>query len=68
MDAAWAQVWVAAGIGVLQCGLIWYGLRVMGKASDQREQQLAENRTMMATLTEQTAALRELLHRSEPHP
>lgn len=63
MDAAWAQVWVAAGIGLLQCGIIWYGIRMMSRASDQREQQLAENRTMMATLVEQTAALRELLVR-----
>ncbi len=71
MDAAWARVWVAAGIGLLQCAIIWHGIRMMSKASDQREQQLAENRKVMETLgqqtetsAQQTAALRELLIRS----
>ena len=48
---------MAAGIGLLQCGIIWYGIRLMGKASDQREQQLAENRTVMETLGQQNEAL-----------
>lgn len=40
----------------------------MNKASDQRRQQLEENRTMMAALAQQTQALQELLQpqRSQP--
>ena len=35
-----AQVWVSAGVGLLQCALIGWGLRRMGKASDERNREL----------------------------
>ena len=36
MTAEWAQVWVSAGIGLLQCGLIGWGLSLMGQSNTER--------------------------------
>ncbi len=40
MTPEWAQVLVAAGVGVLRCGLIYWGLSQMRIASRQRDRQL----------------------------
>lgn len=68
MDAAWAQVyavWAQAFVGLLQTALIGWGLYMMQQASAERSNQMAD---ISRALTQQTAALAELLKRSEPHP
>ena len=49
---------VAAVVGLGQCGLIWYGIRQMGKATDQRDkredQRHAEAMRALEVLIERT--------------
>ena len=52
--AAWAQVFATLVVGLVQCGLIAWGLRLMGKASDARNRQLD---AMEAAQREQSEAL-----------
>ncbi len=63
-----AQVWVSAGVGVVQCGLIGWGLWRVGKASDDRNRQLDQQAETLAqvgqTLGRQNEVLAELLCRS----
>ena len=53
----WAQVVATAGVGLLQCGLIAWGLRQMGRASEERSRQLD---IMEANQREQGQALRQV--------
>ena len=68
--AMWAQVWVTAGVGVLQCLLIAGGLWMMklsgerrDRALDQQEQRLEQQGK---ALERQGEVLAELLRRSNP--
>ena len=57
ITAMWAQVAATAGVGLLQCGLIAWGLRQMGRASDERNRQLD---IMEANQRDQGQALRQV--------
>ena len=70
--AAWAQVWVTAGVGLGQLLLIAWGLRQMGKASQDRNRQLdmmeaaqrKQTDAMTQAFTQQGEVLAELLRRT----
>lgn len=82
MDAAWAQVyavWAQVVVGLLQTGLIGWGLYMMQQASNQRNRQLDQHGQALdqqgqaltdigQALRDQGLALQELLRRSEPQP
>lgn len=57
ITAMWAQVMATAGVGLLQCGLIAWGLHQMGRASEERNRQLD---IMEANQREQGQALRQV--------
>ena len=40
ISAMWAQVWVTAGVGLLQCALIAGGLWMMKLSGERRDRQL----------------------------
>ena len=61
MNPAWAQVWVAAGVGLLQCGILWYGIKMMGAASEQRNRQLDQQGQALQDIG---LGIQELLRRS----
>ena len=79
MTAEWAQVWVSAGIGLLQCGLIGWGLSLMRQSNTERRastemlqantEVLRANAEMLRgvaeTLNTHADALRRLLERTE---
>ena len=63
-----AGVWIAAGtliVGLAQCALIWYGIRMMRRAADARDRGLENQRAAddqrhaeaMAALADQRRAL-----------
>ena len=66
--AAWAQVFATLVVGLVQCGLIAWGLRQMGRASEDRNRQLdimeAAQRRQGDALERQGEVLAELLRRS----
>ena len=68
ITAMWAQVLATAGVGLLQCALIGWGLRQMGRASEERNRQLdimeANQREMGQALRQQGEVLAELLRRT----
>ena len=61
---------VALVVGAGQCGLIFWGLRQMSKASEIRNKQVDDQgealREMGNALREQSAGIRELLERTGP--
>ena len=59
--AMWAQVWVTAGVGLLQCGLIAGGLWMMKRSGERRDRQLD---IMEAAQHRQGDVLAELLRRT----
>ena len=56
-----AQVFATLVVGGAQCGLIWWGLKQMGQASDQRDRQLDQQDE---ALRQQGQVLAELLRRT----
>ena len=64
------QVWVTAGVGLLQCALIGWGLWRMGVASKERNRQLDQQGEVLAgvgqALARQGEVLGELLRREQP--
>ena len=56
-----AQVFAMLVVGGAQCGLIWWGLKQMGQASDQRNRQLDQQDE---ALRQQGQVLAELLRRT----
>ena len=67
--------WTSGGlvIGLAQCGLIFYGLRLMSQGSAERTAQLTaqhdETMTAMKTQREESmTALTELIRRTAPRP
>lgn len=56
-------LWLDAGLGLLQSGLIAWGLWLMTRAGRRRDRELD---THTATLEAHTEALRELLRRTAP--
>ena len=70
--AMWAQVWVTAGVGLLQCALIGGGLWLMSQTGKRRDRQLdmmeaaqREQAERLGTALErQGQALAELLRRT----
>ena len=80
MDPQWTMAYTSIAqivVGLFQCVLIWYGLRLMAKASAQRDRQLDElgrvltqrDRQLDAqseALTEVARGIRELLQQSQP--
>ena len=56
-----AQVFATLVVGGAQCGLIWWGLKQMGQASDQRTRQLDQQDE---ALHQQGQVLAELLRRT----
>lgn len=69
ISAMWAQVWVTAGVGLLQCALIAGGLWMMKRSGERRDRQLdlmeAAQREQGAALERQGEALAELLRRGQ---
>ena len=71
-----APSWVDIGglvIGLAQCGLIYYGLRLMSQGSSERTAQLtAQHEETMTALTAQheetMTVLKELISRTAPRP
>ena len=61
MIAAFLQAGLGFVISVVQCGLIYVGLRRMGQASDERKTQ---HEATMHHLESQREALRELIART----
>ena len=65
-----APNWVDIGglvIGLAQCGLIYYGLRLMSQGSTERTAQLtAQHEENMAAHEETMTALTELIRRTAP--
>ncbi len=64
MEAAWAQVFVGIGqvsIGLAQCAIIWYGLRLMQTTSADRNRQLDQQGKALENIG---AGIQELLKRS----
>ena len=59
--AAWAQVWVTAVLGVGQLLLIAWGLRQMGKASEERNRKMDQQDE---ALRQQAQMVAELLRRT----
>ena len=59
MDAAWAQVWMTGAVGLIQSGLIGWGLWLMQQASSQRNRQLDQHGQ---ALDQQSQALRDIGH------
>ena len=67
--AAWAQVFATLVVGLVQCGLIAWGLRQMGKASEERNRQLdimeaaqrEQSQAMTQAFTQQGAAMTQAL-------
>lgn len=56
--SAWstlAYAIVSLVVGVMQCWLIWLGLRIMRKASEQRDKALDAQMLALRTLIERTA-------------
>ena len=74
LESMAAPNWVDIGglvIGLAQCGLIYYGLRLMSQGSTERTAQLTaqheETMTAMKTQHEESmAALTELIRRTAP--
>lgn len=56
-----ASLWSTTVIGLLQCGLLFYGLRLMGQTGQRRDKQLD---VLTKGLEEQSAGIRALLERS----
>ena len=56
-----ARVFATLVVGGAQCGLIWWGLKQMGQASDQRNRQLDQQDE---ALRQQGQVLAELLRRT----
>ena len=48
--AMWAQVFVALVVGLVQCGLIAWGLRRMGIASEERNRQLDQQAEVLGKI------------------
>ena len=69
ISAMWAQVWVTASVGLLQCALIAGGLWMMKLSGERRDRQLdlmeAAQREQGAALERQGEVLAELLRRSQ---
>ena len=61
ISAMWAQVWVTAGVGLLQCALIRGGLWMMKRSGERRDRQLDQQDT---ALDRQGQVLVELLRRT----
>ena len=76
LESMAAPNWVDIGgliIGLAQCGLIYYGLRLMSQGSAERTAQLTaqhdETMTAMKTQREESmTALTELIRRTAPRP
>lgn len=74
LQALVAPSWVDIGgliIGLAQCGLIYYGLRLMSQGSSERTAQLTaqheETMTALKAQHEETmTVLKELIHRTAP--
>ncbi len=68
--ATYAQAGVAGLVGLVQCGLIAYGLKMMQRSNADRQRQtdLAEKRheESMLALHQQGEALRTLIERTAP--
>jgi uncharacterized membrane protein YciS (DUF1049 family) len=68
ISAMWAQVWVTAGVGLLQCALIAGGLWMMKLSGERRDRQLdlmeAAQREQGEVLRQQGDVLAELLRRT----
>jgi len=69
--ATWAQVFATLIVGLVQCGLIAWGLRQMGRASEERNRQLdimeaaqrEQSRTQAEALGKIGEGIAELLRR-----
>ena len=76
LESMAAPNWVDIGgliIGLAQCGLIYYGLRLMSQGSTERTAQLTtrhgETMTLMKSQHEESmTALKELIRRTAPRP
>ena len=72
ISAMWAQVVATAGVGVLQCGLIGWGLWEMRQSGARRDRQLdallkgleRQGETTAQAFTQQGQVLAELLRRT----
>ena len=72
ITAMWAQVVATAGVGLLQCGLIAWGLWQMSQSGARRDRQLdgllkgleRQGETTAQAFTQQGQVLAELLRRS----
>ena len=68
VTAQYVSAVISAVIGAGQIGLIWYGLRRMSVASEQRDRQLDQQGEALGEisrgLTQQSEVLAELLRRS----
>ena len=65
--AAYVQAGTALVVGLLQAGIIGWGIRVMTRESAKREQQHADRHTeTMEVLRQQGEALRTLIERTAP--
>jgi uncharacterized membrane protein YciS (DUF1049 family) len=73
ISAMWAQVWVTAGVGLLQCALIAGGLWMMKLSGERRDRQLdlmevaqrEQAERQGAALERQGEVLAELLRRGQ---
>ena len=61
--AAYAQAGVALFVGLVQAGLIYYGVQIMRRSADHRDDQHKET---MTALEQQGEALRALIARTAP--
>lgn len=66
-EPKWTEV-VAAGVGLVQCGLIVWGLWMMREAGERRDRQLDRQEQALedigAGIREQSAGIRALLERT----
>ena len=62
ITAMWAQVVATAGVGLVKCGLIAWGLRLLSRSGERGDRQLD---VMTKALERQGDVLAELLRRTE---
>ena len=55
LQAMYVQAGIAGMVGLIQCGLIAWGLRLMRQSARNRDQQHEENMLALRTLIERTA-------------
>ena len=77
LDAQHAGLWIAAAhvpVGLIQAGIVWYGIRAMQRAGDQREREHGRRHTeasqrhaeTMQAFDLQRQALETLIARTAP--